>query len=128
MSIMQIVLLALVGAVASILLKKTAPEIAMLVGIATGTIILYFAIGLAKDIISTVTMTAETFNIDLQYIKLVIKIIGITYLSEFVISSLNDAGESGIASKVEMFTKIFIVSMSLPVFSALIQTISSVLI
>lgn len=128
MSIVQIVLLGVVGAAASIILKKSSPELAMITGIATGIIILYFAVNMLFEIITSFTTAATAFNINSEYIELIIRIIGITYLSEFIISSLKDAGESGIAAKIEMFAKILIVSMSLPVFNALISVVSTIMI
>ncbi len=127
MSIVQIILIALIGAMASILLKQTNPEISMIIGIVTGIIILYFTVYKAVAVIDAINEAAKAFNINSEYIGIIIKIIGITYLSEFVVSALCDAGESGIASKVEVFSKIIIVSMAIPVFMSLIQTVSSIL-
>lgn len=109
------------------LLKHTNPEIAMIVGIATGAIILYFSINTALTVIDTIKGIANTFDVNTEYIGVVIKIIGITYLSEFAVSSLCDVGESGIAAKVEIFSKLLIVSMAIPVFSSLIQAVSAIL-
>lgn len=127
MSILQIILLALTGAMASIILKDVVPEISMIIGIVTGGIILYFGMAKAVSIIETVQTVASSYNINSEYIAIVIKIIGITYLSEFIISALHDAGESGIASKVEMFSKLVIVSMAVPIFLSLAQTVYTVL-
>lgn len=127
MSIVQIMLIALVGATASIILKQVSSEISMMIGIATGAIILYFSIDMALNVIDTINEIADTFSINSGYIGIVIKVIGITYLSEFAVSSLKDAGESGIATKVEIFSKLLIVSMAIPVFSSLIETVSAIL-
>lgn len=127
MNIIQVILLALVGAIASIIIKQTHPEIAMVIGVVTGVIILYFALSKAVVVIDTVTSVAKSYNINSDYIGVIIKIIGITYISEFAISSLKDVGEAGIAAKVEIFAKLVIVTMAVPVFMSLIQTVTSVL-
>lgn len=127
MSMMQILLVALVGASASVMLKKTSPEISMLIGVVTGVIILYFALELVNEVVTTMRYMASMYNINSEYISIVIKIVGITYLGEFAVSSLKDAGESGIASKVEIFAKLLIVTLSVPVISQLVSTVSAIL-
>ena len=58
---------------------------------------------------------------------LLIKITGIAFLSEFAVSICKDSGESAIASKIELGTKIIIISMSIPIISSLFEIILSVL-
>lgn len=128
MNIFQIIFIAIIGAIASIIMKQTSPEIAMVIGIVTGGIILYFSLSMAIAVIETIKSIANAFNINSDYIAIVIKIIGITYISEFAISSLNDANETGIASKIEIFAKLVIVSMAIPIFLGLIQTVTGMLV
>ena len=58
---------------------------------------------------------------------LLIKITGIAFLSEFAVSICKDSGESAIASKIELGTKIIIISMSIPIINALINTVVKIL-
>ena len=47
-------------------------------------------------------------------IGITIKIVGIAYISEFSTQALKDAGETAIASKVELAGKLIITVMTLP--------------
>lgn len=58
-----------------------------------------------------------------SYIKLLIKIIGITYLSEFSSDLCKDAGASTLASQMELFGKLSILVLCMPVMTALLETI-----
>ena len=49
---------------------------------------------------------------------------GITYVSEFASSICKDLGYQSIASQIEMFARLLLFVISIPVVSALIETIS----
>ena len=49
---------------------------------------------------------------------------GITYVAEFAASLCRDAGHQAIASQIEIFAKLSLLAVSLPVVTALLDTIS----
>ncbi len=57
------------------------------------------------------------------YIKLLVKIIGITYLSEFSSDLCKDAGANTLASQMELFGKLSILVLCMPVMTALLETV-----
>lgn len=58
-----------------------------------------------------------------SYIKLLFKIIGITYLSEFSSDLCKDAGANTLASQMELFGKLSILVLCMPVMTALLETV-----
>lgn len=70
---------------------------------------------------------ANKTAINNQFLTLLIKITGIAFLTEFAVSICKDSGESAIASKVDLGGKVIIISMSIPIISALLETIVHVL-
>lgn len=58
-----------------------------------------------------------------SYIKLLIKIIGITYLAEFSSDLCKDAGANTLASQMELFGKLSILVLCMPVMTALLETV-----
>lgn len=48
-------------------------------------------------------------------------------MSEFAVSICKDSGESAIASKIELGSKIIIVSMSVPIITSLLELVLKVL-
>ena len=70
-----------------------------------------------KSIISTICI----------FIAILIKITGIAFLSEFAVSICKDSGEAAIASKIEIGSKIIIISMSIPIISNLLEIILKIL-
>ena len=57
----------------------------------------------------------------------IVKIVGIAFLAEFAVSICKDSGESAIASKIELGSKIIIISMSVPIISSLLELIVKIL-
>ena len=66
-------------------------------------------------------------SIDGEYIEAILKMMGIAYISEFSSNICKDAGYQAIASQIEIFSKIAILIMSLPVLFTFIQTVGEFL-
>lgn len=82
-------------------------------------------IRLIKDVLNEVSSVT---GIDNDYLKTLWKILGITYAAEFSSAICKDAGYQTIALQIEVFAKITILVLSLPVLSALLQTIRGFLV
>ena len=65
--------------------------------------------------------------VGIALVALVIIILLKQYRPEFAVSVCKDSGEAAIASKIEMGTKIIIISMSIPIISSLLEVILKVL-
>ena len=60
-------------------------------------------------------------------LKIILKITGIAILTEFAVSICKDSGESAIASKIDLGGKIIIISISIPIITALLELVISIL-
>ncbi len=58
---------------------------------------------------------------------MLLKIIGITYISEFAADICRDAGCSAVAGQIGVFAKLSILAVSMPIVSALLQTVQNFL-
>ena len=120
MEIIKIIGIALIALIIIIMLKQYRPEYAIFISILTGILILFLVMDRLTGIINL-------FSINTQFIALLIKITGIAFLSEFAISVCKDSGEAAIASKIEIGSKIIIISMSVPIISSLLEIILKIL-
>lgn len=66
---------------------------------------------------------ARSSGMDMIYFKTVLKIIGIAYIAEFGAQIVRDAGQDGIASKIELTGKVLIMVLAIPIISIIIDTI-----
>lgn len=127
MEIIKIVGIALIALVIIIMLKQYRPEYAIFISILTGILILILVMDRLTGIINLIQSIEDKFSINTQFIALLIKITGIAFLSEFAVSICKDSGEAAIASKIEIGSKIIIISMSIPIISSLLEVILKIL-
>lgn len=107
-----------------IILKNQRPEIALMCVVASSVIILLFVFDELKSVIDLINSLMQKSSIDSTYIKIILKVIGISYIIEFGKDICKDAGESAIANKMEIAGKVIIVSLSIPVVASLIDIVT----
>ena len=127
---MEIVKIAGIGIVALIiimLLKQYKPEFVIYVSLIAGAMILFLVMDKLTGIINLLTNLSNKMSIDQEFLELLIKITGIAFLTEFAVSICKDSGETAIANKVDLGGKVIIISMSIPIISALLETVLKIL-
>ena len=127
MEVIKIIAIGLIALILIILLKQYKPEFALYISLLTGVLILILVMDKLTGIIQLIQSISNKANINNQFITILIKITGIAFLSEFAVSICKDSGETAIASKIEMGTKIIIISMSIPIISSLLEIIINIL-
>jgi stage III sporulation protein AD len=66
---------------------------------------------------------AEKTGIPSIYLRTILKIIGIAYIAEFGAQIVRDAGQEGIASKIEFAGKVLILVMAVPIIHVIVETV-----
>ncbi len=127
MEIIKIIGIALIALIIIILLKQYKPEFVIYVSLIAGVLILFLVIDELSGIVSLIQSIADKASINSQFLSILLKITGIAFLSEFAVSICKDSGEAAIASKVELGSKIIIISMSIPIISTLLEIILKIL-
>ena len=61
--------------------------------------------------------------LDTKYLTTLLKMIGITYVGQFSAGICKDAGYGAVASQIEVFAKLYIMVLSIPVLLALMEAI-----
>lgn len=127
MEIIRIIGIGLVALIIIVLLKQYRPEFAVYISLLTGVLILFFVMDQLTGIVQLIQSVANRSSVNSSFVTLLIKITGIAFLSEFAVSICKDSGESAIASKVELGSKIIIIAMSIPIISNLLEIIIKIL-
>ena len=78
-------------------------------------------------IITLLKSIGNRTSVNNQFILLLLKITGIAILTEFAVSICNDSGETAIGTKIDIGGKIMIISISIPIITALLETVLKVL-
>ena len=122
MSMLQIGILGVAGVLLALQFKSGKSEYGIYISIALGMLIFASLLGkisLLKDVLNEVS---NVVGLNSDYFKTLWKILGITYAAEFSSAICKDAGYQTIALQIEVFAKITILVLSLPVLSALLHT------
>lgn len=127
MEVIKIIGIALIALIIIILLKQYKPEFAIYISLITGVLILILVMDKLTGIVNLIQTISSKTSINNNFLSLLIKITGIAFLSEFAVSVCKDSGESAIASKIELGTKIIIISMSIPIISSLLELVLKVM-
>ena len=127
MEIIRIVGIAIIALIIIIILRQYKPEFAIYVSLITGVLILALVLDKLTGIVDLIQSIANKSSINTTFIMLLIKITGIAFLAEFAVSICKDSGEGAIASKIELGSKIIIISMSIPILTSLIDIILKIL-
>jgi stage III sporulation protein AD len=116
MSILSVVGLAIIAAAFAVLLRQRNPEYAMLIGLGAGVIILIYVIMKAQPVFSELNSLMASSGIKSEYAQILIKALGICFITQLAADVCKDSGETAIASKVELFGKFAILLIALPLF------------
>lgn len=127
MDIVKIAVLGMVGMLLGIMLKGQKKEYELFAALGVSLCIFYFIVSKLELVLSVISRMQEYVNLDASYIAILIKMIGITYIAEFSANLCKDAGYQAIAGQIEMFGKLSILAISMPVLLVLLETIGEFL-
>ncbi|MPM50896.1 hypothetical protein SDC9_97642 [bioreactor metagenome] len=127
MNIMQIVALGIFAAILAIVLKEYRPELAMQVSIAAGLIIFISMLSKFTQVLEVLKSYAVKAEVDILYFSIILKVIGIAYITEFGAQVCRDSGEGSIASKIEFAGKVLIMAIAVPIYAALFDIIIKIM-
>ena len=119
---------AVIGVIAVFLampLQRDKAEFGMLVVFAACLIIMGMALTKLSSVLQVVKSVEDYLGKDVLYLNLLLKMLGITYIAEFGAGICRDAGYGAAGRQIEVFGKLLILAVSLPIIQTLLQTISS---
>ena len=125
MEIIKIIGVGLLTLIISILLKDVKKEFSIYAVIIGTSIILFLSTDVLKEIINFIE--GLTKNVNGEFIKILLKMTGIAILTEYAVSLCKDSGESAIATKIDLGGKIILISLSIPVISSTLETLTQLL-
>ena len=124
---MKIVLLAVVFSVILYFLRNINSDVFVPALICTGVILLTYSVSYLQEVFDFVNSIVEMSKLDAGYYKIIIKIIGLSYLIEFGASTIEDIGYKSIADKLVLVGKIMILVIALPIFYGIINLLGSLI-
>ena len=115
MDIVKVIGIGLVALVVIIIFKQNKPEFVIYIELIAGVIILSLCFDKITTVVNFIREISTKIELSNKFVGVMLKITGIAILAEFATSICKDAGESAIASKIEIGSKIIIVTTAIPI-------------
>ena len=116
---LKIIAIALITVFLSSIIKNKNSELSLIVSICGGVLIFIECFEMLEDVVDFFMETSEKFVVDFDIIKLIIKVIGVGYITEFTADIVEDFGNKTIASKVVLGGKLVVCGITLPIIKKL---------
>ena len=127
MEVVKIVMIGITEVLLALFLKESKPEYSIYLSFAVGICILGYAVEKLSYLFESIKKIQEFLPVDEKYVLVLLKMTGATYIGQFSSSICKDAGYAAIAGQIELFVKLYLMVLSLPVLLALVETIHNFL-
>ncbi len=123
MNVMQIGIIGIIGTVLAVQFKGGKTEYGIFMSVAVSIFLFACIVDRLEIFVSTVEQIGSYIDMDAGYLSVMLKMIGVTYIAEFSSGICRDAGYQTIAVQIEIFSKLTILALGMPVLLALLETI-----
>lgn len=127
MGLIRIAFLGIVGILMALQLKSLKPDYSVYLCLGVSLLIFSFVAEKLSVIMDGLSAIQDCLPLKAGYIQTLMKIIGITYIAEFASDLCKDAGYQTIAGQIQIFGKLSVLAVSIPVLTALLDTIQTFL-
>lgn len=119
--------IAVIGALFSLLLKKNSPETALLLTLAVGCAILYFAMEVITALVDFFVETAAETGLTGAVVSVLLKAAGIAVITKFVVCICDESGQKTAAAAVELTGAALALYTALPLIKSVLDMVDSFL-
>lgn len=123
----KIAALAVIAALCAVVVRKQAPEITMVIGIAAGATILFACVQPLTEVVGFLQELAEFGGISQTVIAPAVKVSGIAVVTKVAAAICRDAQEGGLAGFVETAGTVLALFSVLPLMSAVLSMLADFL-
>lgn len=127
MNVMQIGIIGVIGALLAVQMRGTKTEYGIYLSVAVSILLFGFILNRLETLVASIQEINQYLHIETTYLTTLLKMIGITYIGEFSSSLCKDSGCQTLAVQIELFCKLTILVLSIPVLQALLGTVQEFL-
>lgn len=125
MNIAAICALAVVTSVIAVALKRYNGEMSLLVALAGCIFIFLSLLTSITSLFDTLEEILSAAGINLTYITVLLKAIGICFVTEFACDCCKDAGQNALAANVSLAGKLMVLVSAVPLYKEILNTVLS---
>lgn len=127
MEVMTVGILGLAAVLLAVQLKSFRPEYGTYMVFGAGILLAFYTVGRWENMTEAFRRFLDQMPVDTVYVTTLLKMIGIAYTAQLCAGLCKDAGYGAVAGQIETFGKLTILSLSLPVVFALLETVQTFL-
>ena len=127
MSMITIAAAGVAAVLTAVQLRSGKGEYGVYVVLAAGLFIFFYGASKLAAILKAIEEIRSFMQIGQPYLEALLKMIGITYVAEFAAGMCRDAGYGYLGSQIEIFGKLSILALSMPILLALFGTLEQFL-
>ena len=121
MEIWQSAALAVVCALLCLILRQYRPEFALVAAVLCGIFLLTAIVTQLAPVFSDLSKLAEQASVAPIYLEVTIKSFGVCYLAQLAADICRDAGQTAIASKIELAGRVAVIVLAMPMFFEIME-------
>lgn len=125
--ILKLCAIAVICVILIALIKAYKPEFTIEAVLCASLLLLFYIIGSIQHSFTYLADIYDQLSYGKTYFPIILKALGIAYVTEFTSAICQDAGEKSIAGKVELAGKIAIFFVALPVFTSLLDLLTGLI-
>lgn len=128
MNMIQIGMTGVLGVLLAVQFKGAKTEYGIYMSVAVSLLLFLCIVDRLEIFVRTIDELGHYIHAVSGYFSIMLKMIGITYISEFSSAICKDAGYQTVAVQIEIFSKLTILAMGMPILLALLETIQEFLV
>lgn len=125
MDMMKVGAVGVIGVLLAVQLKNHKAEYGVLAGVAVCLVIFSWCITKLFSLVGSIELISLYMEGSSVYVMYLLKAVGITYLCDFSSMICKDAGYQAVAGQVEVFGKISVLLMGVPILASVIENIGA---
>ena len=122
-----VVVLGIIIVILALQLKNIKSEYSVVIMIVGCVIIFFYSISGIIKVVEILKKIINDTGINDEQIIILLKIMGISYIAEFVSDIAKDSGYSALSNQIQIYGKITILVVSVPILESLINCINGLL-
>lgn len=123
----RIAIIGLIAVILGVQFKRSHSEYDTYLSLSACVVIVFLGVSRLEIIVDGINRIQNYITISPVYLSILLKIVGITYIAEFASNLCKDAGHAAISNQIELVGKLTILSVSMPILLALLDTINDFL-
>ena len=123
MSFLGLAVLMVMAALMAVYFKSIKAEYGLFISITVCIVAMFFGVSKLKYFMEAMDIIRQYIGLENEYIVIILKIIGISYVAEFASDVCKDCGYGAMSNQIQTVGKLTVLGISMPIVIALLETI-----